>query len=360
MIISREQAVISHCIGHNDHNQLNLKTRRWIQLKDGEKHATAELREVAASSRSALRGYLYIAAATFLWGIAATLGRAVFTGRLLAGDEALRSIEPVILSQTRVTFSFLLLLPLLVWRTGAARLRLPRADLGRLFILGTLGTAASNYFYYLAIQRTNVATAIILQYTAPIWVLFYFVARGRHRALLQQFSAVALAVAGCAMVLNVFGAGGFRADALGLAAATLSALAFAFYNVYGHDLLRRYNRWIIVLYSTLGASLFWMVVNPVWKVASANYSGAQWLFLLVFAMISALAPFSLYAAGLQHLPPTRAIVVSCLEPVFAIVIAAIALGEVIRPLQAAGIVLVLTATLVVQMPEPKEVVEPIE
>lgn len=316
--------------------------------------------ELAPPSRDALRGYVYIAAATFLWGIAATLGRAAFTGRLLPGGRALRPIEPLILSQMRVTFSFLVLLPLLIWRRGARRLLVPGADLGRLFILGTLGTAASNYFYYLAIQRTNVATAIILQYTAPIWVLLYSVARGHHRALLQQIAAVGLAVTGCAMVMNLFGAEGFRSDGLGLGAGILSALAFAFYNVYGHNLLARYDRLIIVLYITLGASIFWMLVNPPWKIVSADYSGAQWIFLLVFAMVSALVPFTLYAAGLQHLPPTRAVIVSCLEPVFAIVIAALALGEVIRPLQAAGIALVLAATLVVQMPEPRDAVEPIE
>lgn len=313
----------------------------------------------------ALRGYLYIAAATLLWGVAATLGRAAFTGRLLPGGQALRPIEPLILSQSRTGFSFLVLLPILVWRAGWRQLLLPRADLGRMLLLGVLGTAASNYFYYLAIQRTNVATAIILQYTAPVWVLLYAVGRGRQKATLQRVAGVGLAVAGCTMVINVFGSGGFRPDTIGLIAAVLAAFAFAFYNVFGHDLLTRYNRWMVVLYVTFGASLFWIVVNPPWEIAAAHHSGAQWLFLLIFAMISALLPFSFYAAGLQHLEPTRAIVVSCLEPVFAILIAAMALGEVMRPVQVAGIALVLVATLVVQAPErtareTATIVEPIE
>jgi len=50
---------------------------------------------------------------------------------------------------------------------------LPRRDFRQAIVIGVLGVAASNYFYYLAIQRTNVATAIIVQYTAPIWVLLY-------------------------------------------------------------------------------------------------------------------------------------------------------------------------------------------
>lgn len=312
-----------------------------------------------------VRGYIYIASATFLWGVAASLGRAAFTGRLLPGGEALRPIDPLILSQTRTTFSFLVFLPVLAATRGWARLRLPAADLGRTFLLGVLGVAASNYFYYLAIQRTNVATAIILQYTAPVWVLFYMVARGLQKPTLQRIAAVGLAVTGIALVIGVFNRGGFRADTIGVIVSLLAAFSFAFYNIGGHSILARYDRWTVLLYTTFSAALFWIVVNPPWKIVAAHYSGAQWLFLLGFSLISVLAPFSFYFAGLQHLEPTRAIVVSCLEPVFSIVIAAIVLGEVMRPLQTVGIMLVLVAIVVVQMPDRKSheavtLVEPIE
>src|ERR1035438_9658408 len=119
---------------------------------------------------------MFIASAAFLWGVSAALGRAVFTGRLTLGGNILRPIDPLILSQSRTTFSLLVLLPLLVALRGWQRIKLPTRDLAYCIVLGTLGVAVSNYFYYVAIQRTNVATAIIVQYTAPVWVLFYVVA----------------------------------------------------------------------------------------------------------------------------------------------------------------------------------------
>ena len=279
--------------------------------------------------------------------------------------HALRPIEPLILSQSRATFSFLVLLPFLGLVRGWRRLRISSADLLQLLLIGILGVAASNYFYYLAIQKTNVATAIILQYTAPIWVLLYTVARGLQRPTPQRVAAVGLAVAGIALVIGLFGSGGLRLNMIGIFAALLAAFSFAFYNLGGHDILARHDRWTVLLYTTCSASLFWVLVNPPWKVAAAHYSGDQWLFLLLFSLISVLAPFSFYFAGLQHLEPTRAIVVSCLEPVFSIVIAAVALGEVMRVLQVVGIVFVLAAIIVVQLPDrksPKSVplVEPIE
>ena len=112
--------------------------------------------------------------------------------------------------------------------------------------------------------------------------------------------------------------------------------------------------------------MFWVIVNPPWKVIAAQYTSAQWAFLLIFSIISVLGPFSLYFLGLQHLEPTRAIIASCLEPVFSVLLAAALLGEGVRPVQTLGIALVLAAIVIGQLPrrgrEADElvVVDPIE
>jgi drug/metabolite transporter (DMT)-like permease len=307
--------------------------------------------------------------------VSAALGRAVFTGKLLlTGGAPYTSpnpnpIDPLILSQTRTTFSLLVLLLLLVGFRGWRRIKMPARDLAYCFLLGTFGVAVSNYFYYVAIQRTNVATAIIVQYTAPVWVLLYVVARRQQKLSLQKLVAVALAVAGIALVIGILGAKsnhGLRLDSYGILAALLASFSFAFYNVGGHRILARYDRWRVLVWTLASASAFWLIVNPPWKIAAAHYAPAQWLFLFVFSMISALGAFSLYFLGLQYLEPTRAIIASCLEPVFSILLAALLLGEILRPMQTVGIVFVLAAIVIVQRPQnasmenPAVVVEPIE
>ena len=292
------------------------------------------------------------------------MGRAAFTGHLLPGGASLGNIDPLILSQSRATLSFAVLLPVMLARRGSSLLRVPGRDLLQFFLLGILGVAVSNYFYYVAIQRTNVATAIILQYTAPVWVLLYTAIREAKRPSARRSGAVALAVAGCALAVGLVGSGGFRMDTLGVAAALLAAFSFAFYNVGGHKVLARYDRWIVLLWVLAATSIFWLIVNPPWKVIAAHYGWQQWGFMLVFSLLSVLGPFSCYFAGLQHLEPTRAIVASCLEPVFSILIAALVLGELLRPIQTLGILLVLIAIVMIQLPERARseamLVEPIE
>src|SRR5689334_22935843 len=133
-------------------------------------------------------------------------------------------------------------------------------------------------------------------------------------------------------------------------AALMAAFAFSFYSISGHTMLERYDHWIVLLYTTLGAALFWIVFNPPWKIIAAHYTPTQWLFMAIFSVVSALGPYSLYFAGLRYLDPTRAVIVSCLEPVFSIMIAVLVLGEVLSSIQMLGVVLVLAAIIVIQMP----------
>ena len=158
-----------------------------------------------------------------------------------------------------------MLLPVLVGRRGWQRIKLPTPDLIQCLVLGMLGVAASNYFYYVAIQRTSVAIAIIVQYTAPVWVLLYVVARRQQKLSLQKVAAVAVAIAGIALTIGIVGgksASPLRLDSYGFIAALLASFSFAFYNVGGHRLLARYDRWRVLVWTLTSAAVFWLFWNP--------------------------------------------------------------------------------------------------
>jgi drug/metabolite transporter, DME family len=284
----------------------------------------------------------------------------------LGETQTVRPIDPVILAQSRTTISLLLLAPILLLRSRSS-LRVRGNYLVQFFLLGIFGVAASNFFYFYAIEKTTVALAIVLQYVAPVWVLLYMLARRLQRPTMRRISGVILAVVGCGLAVGGISAqrgfpwltiSGPHFNILGVIAAEMAAISFAFYNVYGQHLLQAYNRWTVLLYALLGAAVFWLLVNPPWTILAQHYSVGQWLFMAVFSISSMLVPFSLYFAGLQHLDPTRAIVTACLEPVWAILLTAIMLGELVSWMQIAGIIVVLSATILVQRPDPRIRTEP--
>ena len=261
-------------------------------------------------------------------------------------------------------------MPILLLQKGTKGVRLTRGELWRAMLLGAGGIAGSNYFYYLALEKTTVATAIILQYLAPAFVLIYMLARRLQPPTLQRLSGVTMALIGSVLTIGLTQWGSkapfvhlrthdLRFNAIGVAAGLAAAFSFSFVNVYGRNLVEETDRWRVFLYSMMGAGMLWLVVNPPWKIIATHYTAGQWVFLFTFAVASMLVPYSFYFTGLQYLDATKAIVTCCLEPIFAIVIAALALGETLTPAQILGIVVTLSATVLIQVPDRKTKAEAI-
>jgi drug/metabolite transporter (DMT)-like permease len=292
------------------------------------------------------RGYLLVAGATFCWGAAATVGKQVFNGKVFGGSTL---ISPLLLTQTRTTFTVAVLAAFLLLRYGRSFFRIDRRDLALCALAGTLGTAGSNFFYYYAVQKATVATAITVQYTAPVWVLLYMVLRRHERATLRRVGAVAMAVAGIALTIGLFQSGN-RLTLVGAGAALVASFSFSLYNIVAPGVIRRNHPLKVMMYTLLSAAVLWTVVNPPWRVFSshAHYTAGQWRFLFLFACLSMLLPYVLYFTGLKYLDPTRAVVASCLEPVFAVLLAAAFAGEAVGAMQVAGIAAVLLATVMAQ------------
>jgi drug/metabolite transporter (DMT)-like permease len=288
---------------------------------------------------------LFIAVATFCWGAAVTFGKAIFNGTLFTGRAL---ISPMELTQARTSFTVLVLVPVLYLRFGKKIFRIAKADFLLCTLVGTLGVACSNYFYYLAVQKATVALAITLQYTAPVWVLGYMVARGRQRATAQRIIAAITAMVGITLTIGLFHSD-VTLNAIGVGAALLASFGYAFYNIAAQGMITRNHQLTVMMYVLLSSAVLWMVLNPPWRLAAQHYSPRQWGFLFVFALLSMLLPYIFYFSGLKYLDPTRAVITSCLEPVFAILLAVIFVHEILSPMQAVGIVTVLAATVVVQV-----------
>src|SRR5262249_54878120 len=161
-------------------------------------------------------------------------------------------------------------------------------------------------------------------------------ARGRQHATLPRVGGVIIALVGIALCIQVIrvsseapfvAIGGMKLDTLGLLAAVAASFSFAFYNILGGDLVNAVHRWTVFGYALLGSTVFWLFANPPWKLVATHFSAEQWLFLLLFAIFSMLLPFGSYLAGLQFVDVTKAMVIACLEPVFAIGLAAGFVGE---------------------------------
>lgn len=294
-----------------------------------------------AARASRARGRALVFAATLFWGTTATLARLLFRDR---------HVPAVTVVELRLLIAATLLGIWLAWRKPEA-LRLRRKDFGYFLILGLLGVAAVQGSYYYSISVLGVGLAILLQYLAPSLIVLYEAARGA-KVTVATVIALICALGGTALLVGDVDRIRLHASALSWAIGFGSAVFFAFYVVYSKRGLERYAPETVLFYTFLIAGAFWAVVTPPTRIAAAHYDAKLWGMFLVLGVGSTLVPFSLFYAGLRRLPAAEAGIVATLEPLVAVIAAAVFLGEWLRPLQWLGAVFVLAAAILATWQQP--------
>jgi len=272
-----------------------------------------------------------------MWGLAGNVAKYLFN----------QQVNPVDLAQIRLFLSFLFLAAYLaLFRRPLFRVARPH----RLFliILGTAGLTAVQITYLLAISRTNVATAIFLQYLAPVLIMGYGLLAGTERITAFSGPALVCSVLGGFLMVTGTPGGGLAVSPAGLAAGLASALAMSFYTIYSQKWLAVYSSWTILLWGFGCGSILFCLYRLPW-ITLLRYSPEEWLFFVYIALFSSIIPFGLYIKGLNYLNPLKASLTSTLEPVLAGVLAFLLLGERLTAWQVAGGGLILSGVVLIQL-----------
>ena len=96
------------------------------------------------------------------------------------------------------------ILALYIWRKAPATLRIRRSDILPLVLYGVLGIATVQALYFLAISRMHVSIALLIEFTAPVWIVVYLRVVRRKHVPNQMWIALLLALSGLALIAQIW------------------------------------------------------------------------------------------------------------------------------------------------------------
>jgi drug/metabolite transporter (DMT)-like permease len=291
--------------------------------------------------RRPLLGYAMVWTAALLFAVNGTVSKVI----LESGVSSLR------LAELR-SIGAALGLAVLVALVSPRELRVSKAELPHLALLGVAGLAFVQWFYFLAIERLPIGIALLIQYLAPLLVALYvrFVVGERVRR--RIWLALALALTGLALVIQLWD--GLVLDTVGVAASFAAAVSYAVYVLLAEREVGRRHVLSVALWGFVFASVFWLVVQPLWSFPLdalredvsllgnlASTEVPAWLLAFWMVVLGTIAPFGLVVAALRHVSATRVGIVAMLEPVAAAMVAWAWLDESLGAVQLAGGLVVL-------------------
>lgn len=304
------------------------------------------------------RGYALTLVAATCWATGGLMAKWLFSAPSAATASwpvaplGIR-VDPAVLSADRALVAFVLLAAGLVLFRRRDLVVAPRR-LPFLALFGVAGLAMVHFTYFKTISLTNVATAILLEYLAPVLVLLVSVLVLRHRLTWQLPVGVALSVTGCALVVGVLGGTGLVVVPAGIAWGLASAVFFAGYSLMGSYAATRLSPWTTLVFGLGFAAVFWVLVLGPGRVVAPLADPATLAAVTYLAVVSTIVPFAAFLYALSYIPPTAATVTSTVEPFIAGLGAYVLLGESLSATQVLGGLLVVVAIAVVQLPEPPE------
>ena len=200
--------------------------------------------------------------------------------------------------------------------------------------------------YFTSMQMTSVSTAVVLMYTAPIYVAIVSAFFFDEKFTKFKLFSVACMLVGCVLVSGVVT--GLAFDVWGILIGVASGLSYAAYNVFTKLAIRSGGHPLsLTVYAFLTMSLIAAVIAPPFGTLSVIASAPAVCVPLCISVgvVTFIAPYFLYTVALSDLPAGTASALSIVEPMAATVFSVIFLGETIHPLAWGGIALILAATL---------------
>ncbi len=214
--------------------------------------------------------------------------------------------------------------------------------------MGLLSIVFFNVCYFITIERATLATASMLLYTAPCFVLLMSALFFHEKITGQKIVALFLAFAGCALVSGFTGGG---IGVLTLLTGLGSGLGYASYSIFGTVALRKYHTFTIVFYTFIVVVIGLLPFAGASEAVSILCGSTKGLATgLGLGVVSTFLPYIFYTGGLKYIEAGKASVLAFAEPMVATIAGILIFKENLHLQNALGILMIFLAIILLNIP----------
>lgn len=219
-------------------------------------------------------------------------------------------------------------------------------------ISGFCSVVAMGMFYYSCMVETSAAVAVILLYTAPLFVMIMSLFFFKEKMTVQKMVAFVIAIVGCALVSGI--ASGSRISALGIFLGLMSGFTYSLYGIFTSIFMKENKDTLtFTALSFFFAAIGALVISKPWEIVKFTLEVENipltLIMYLLLAICTAVIPFFLYSKGIEGVKPDVASILAFSEPLMACVFGTAVLGQDMDVFGVIGIICVCAAIVVLNV-----------
>lgn len=280
------------------------------------------------------KGLLLVAVATFLWATLAIAGK-ISVAQADALSIIILRLFIALFILSIILFSKRLAIALYGW------------DLPLMVLHGLFSVALFHTSFFLALERISASVAVVLLYISPLIVLLFSLIFFQERVTWEKSLGILLTLLGCFLVVEAYALTTAQILDGGILFGLLAAFGYACFTLFSKHLLKRFHPLVVIWYSLLFGLLFLTILRSPKAVLQEDLSLLVLLLILYMALVPTLLAYMLYLKGLCLMEASRASLITTLEPVFALLMAALILHERLHGIQLLGSFMIVGAVLLI-------------
>lgn len=214
------------------------------------------------------------------------------------------------------------------------------------FACGGISMFLAAFFYYESMNVGSVSVAVMLMYTAPIFVMTYSVTFLGEKLTKVKLVSIILVILGCALISGIIGGATF--NLWGVVTGLLSGISYSAYNIIAKvQISKKGNPLSASVYCYIFMALVSLCFADVLSIFSIANTSPVLLYSLIIGVgvFTVTLPYSLYTLSLKYIPVGTASALGIIEPMTATLFGVVFFGEPLSLTSIIGIVFIMTAVL---------------
>jgi drug/metabolite transporter (DMT)-like permease len=214
--------------------------------------------------------------------------------------------------------------------------------------MGALGYVGQSFMYMSAIKYASAGLVALLLYLYPMFVFILSVIVLHENVTLPKVVSLILALTGAALTVDPNGG-----QLIGALMAIAAALIYSVYIIVGANVMKHVSatQSSAIIFASAGIVYGMLTFANGPHLPASNTGYFAMLGMIIFSTI---IPVVTFLAGLEIIGPTNASMLSTLEPVVTVLLAAWLFSEKLTPITLLGGGLILAAVIVLTRAELKK------
>lgn len=280
-------------------------------------------------------------------GIILAISGAIFWGGSGVAAEYImqnKDISTSWLVSVRMLFAGLIILSVLALKDKTKVVGLLKQRKNRLSVLifSVFGVIFLQFSFFNAIQFSNAATATILQYLSPIFIVIFFIFESKKLPGKMSVFSIVLSLIGTALLVTKGDLSSLSISPKGLFWGLMAGILGAVYIIQPRKIMAEFGTMAVTGWGMFLGGLLFQFYHPIWKDIPDIDGLTFWLiaYIVVFGTVCS---YLCLLHSTKFIPAQFSSLLTSFEPLSSALFSSVFLGSVILPIEIASMLLIIFA-----------------